>query len=382
MRAVHRIYSKDGFFKKVVGVIGGGMQLFPILIVPSCMLLWWYLHKINRMDLFIPSLTHLTNIIPILLSFVNYVFKLVIVGFPLLVYFILPSDKNISAQRNAMCFIALVFLSICVYFFTLMFFQKYEIPRVFNMPLLCVLFPCVFLSISLMTFTLIKGNGDLCNQLFFKGSIILIVFLSLLLIYHSFRHLIIYSEGYSFAAFILMNLYFIWFVVSAYSPVLYFVYKKQSGGEINEAIVLGLLPVVLLAPSFAVPSVAFRMLTETMISIGVVDWNTHVYHIDSTKYSQDMFPELFWQTKVDADGGKGFFIWATRPFYLGDASLLCPKELTEPVNELLINKFGDDPDTRKSVEKKTRRMFQKCFVFESELAKQSDSTFSKSLDSK
>lgn len=382
MKSIHHIGQNKKIVKTILGIITGGLQLSPILLIPACLLLWWYLNSINRMDLFIPSLANLSNLIPIVLSFANYIIGSTLMAYPLLVYLLLPKENERANKRNVLYFVFIVGLLPFIYFSAILTVAKFKLTVILGMQGSVVILSFMFAVVVLLSAGFVGDRRDRHDTLYLKVSVILILFLSVLLIAPSLSGLIEPMNSRKFTSYSMMVGVLCGFVFLSYLPFVYLIYVMRVGAVVNIVFAFAIIPMYLLSPVFALPNVALHVLTKKMEKIGVVDWNSHLYHVNSVKYSSGIFPPDLWKTKEIEDGEKKkvFFIHAVRPFYLGQLSLLCPDDLAGVFDKVATYNWDDSSESRESANETMRNFFQKCFVFESEFIKQSDSTFSLKLD--
>lgn len=143
------LYNKAyEFLKKIV-------QMSPLMIIPSCILLWSYLNSIGRLDLFTQSLTNPTNLLPLIASFILFagIFLLIMLvpSMPFYVYYIsMDSDifKNIKSPLALL--LTLVFGMACFIFifFTLVIFLPKNVPLFIWLSILILCFFLTLLSVN------------------------------------------------------------------------------------------------------------------------------------------------------------------------------------------------------------------------------------------
>ncbi|HFQ2089935.1 TPA: hypothetical protein ACHP1R_005612, partial [Raoultella ornithinolytica] len=86
---INKLFDSSGTIIKNV------IQLIPVFIFLSCVLLWLHLKAIYRLDLFMPSMTNISNVVPVILSFFLYIIKLLLPSIPLLfVPFLFRNDTE------------------------------------------------------------------------------------------------------------------------------------------------------------------------------------------------------------------------------------------------------------------------------------------------
>lgn len=367
------LYNKAyEFLKKIV-------QMSPLMIIPSCILLWSYLNSIGRLDLFTQSLTNPTNLLPLIASFILFagIFLLIMLvpSMPFYVYYIsMDSDifKNIKSPLALL--LTLVFGMACFIFifFTLVIFLPKNVPLFIWLSILILCFFLTLLSIN--------NSPGIKKLISIRLAVFALFLFSMLYSSIPLGILITYYEASTNQSVFYACIYILVMILSGFTPVSYCLYQKINYKVINKNILIGTFVFALAIPMLMIDNLLSYSINKAMSNIGVSDWRPHAYYINSSLYDHAMFPAQYWDTKEFFKGG--FFITAVKPFSLGDSVLLCPTYLIE----MRDMTFKEDLDEEKLSEENhkflLKDMAQKCFVFSSREVKQSDTTFSNTLMTK
>lgn len=356
------------------------LQLIPVFIFLSCLLLWLYLRDIHRLDLFIPSLSNISNAMPILFSLILFTLDFIKPTLPLLLLILLKPLNKHPTNNDSIKLLIIIPISImcffCVLYTSVFIIEKQKIE------ITSEILSLLSYSLSIITITMVVTfiMGVNYQNIVHRSSIIIVTFISIYLYSYSSKYttqLFIHIGTWVDLVYVIAMLTFI--AMCNYFPVLYII-KIFNDNKPSNLFLLNFTPIILILPGLLLPPFRMYMLQRTMINIGISNWCSNYYRVNEKDYSASLFPKKYWHTTIIENNPSQYFILAQAPFYLGSNLLLCPENSRAIYLMKMTMDFKISKNERIMKRIKAAKMFQQCFVFDAKKTEKSNTTFINEID--
>ncbi|WP_434669137.1 hypothetical protein ACMYSO_02680 [Klebsiella sp. B345] len=375
MNEISNMISK--LFDSSGSIIKNAIQLIPVFIFLSCVLLWLHLKGIYRLDLFMPSMTNIANVVPVILSFFLYTIKLLIPSIPLLLVPFLfrknteKSNTQLPIRLALAILLALTFFAVSIPSIAFIFNMKGISPDYYMMTTLAM-----NIALTALIIKFIIGFSETLKSL----ALIVIICTSMKISFRTMQSLLEQIVGAQANTFIPITMLFVIYILCIFTPAITYIYSSIKNSHINIKL-LSVAFMLLIVPMSLIKEVNAYAIEKTMISIGIADWCVNTYRVNGTKYSSEIFPAEHWNTKTIKDNSH-FYISATAPFNLGDKVLLCPEYINTNYKSTILINFNENKEEKKVFMRLVRKQFQNCFIFNPLDINKSNTTFTNILDAR
>ncbi|HAT1636799.1 TPA: hypothetical protein I8Y13_003003 [Raoultella planticola] len=346
------------------------IQLTPVFIFLSCVLLWLHLKEINRLDLFMSSMTNISSVIPIILSFFLYILTLLKPSIPLLIipFLFRKTHKtaiDITVKLSLAIMMSLLTFAISIPSFAYLFYK---------LGLQAHYYMATLLAFNIATTAVIMYFVLRSERIENKIIIVVMVCIAMKFSFNALFPLLNQLRETTPDAFFSITLTLSIYIFCIFTPATVYLYSSIKNDRPNLRL-LTLSLMFLIVPMSFIKEINSYTIEKTMISIGIADWCVNTYRINSSKYSKEIFPNEYWDTKMKTTDNH-FYISATAPFHLGDKILLCPEYLSANYIKTLMINYNITKKDRGISKRLVRNQFQSCFIFNSADVDKSNTAFS------
>ncbi|HIC1652396.1 TPA: hypothetical protein ACW0IK_002093 [Klebsiella variicola] len=365
--------AEDDLVTKINDGLKIAIQLTPIAIILSCILLWVYLHEIYRLDLFMPSLKNPSNVIPVFLSFMYYISYQALPSTPFFLILIINKRKNEKTKITTSQFLFYFILSFFGFALFIFFVNRLSTHIIFiNTNKSYILIALTLLTFITLALTSIKKNRSKISNKIFIFTLLSIS----ICIFYTLNDDIINSYDGEY----LSSLFFIFFSILLYtfcslSPSVYIVTSLIDDKKPDFKTLFMILALAIILPMLFSPNILSRAIQKTMINIGISNWCVNVYRLSKNDYAPILFPQKYWFTRTRKEDKDHFFINATAPFSLGEKTLVCPSYIRDIYDQRLVLNADSTYKRREIKNHFINQTFQQCFVLKADEIDRSNTTF-------
>lgn len=338
------------------------IKIIPYMTIASGIIIWTYLNKIDRKDVFIDALSLDSGLVSLLLSALFFsVFisiTLVLPSYVLILFRINNSKDHSIGLASIMPFISFL---LSILFLCLVF-----LPYV---PFVDKLLRGYKLSTENITFIIIVFITIICcintiiyHDLYNKSSIIIVAFketgytainivilsISTLSISIPISLLLKASKGEEAASILFALLFMILFSFFSFLPAMVF-YRDIQNQRINTlddnasrnikncalTVIFSISSIV-----FIFPGISTVFVYSSLSSIGLIDKKPHYFKINGEHYKPAMFPGSIWKTLTPPEMGNNFYIKGANLFSPGSTNLICPQYIVNLRDSVYLNDFS------------------------------------------
>lgn len=334
------------------------LKITPYMTIASGFIIWKYLSDINRMDLFINSLSLKTGLISLLLSAfiltISLVVSLISPSYILIFFKINNKSDYTSATPNISFVLSIIFL-IMIFLPHTDFFNKwsdgYEIPVGHTAFVIAALAASVCITKEIINFNFSNAYSTLSNARKKFTTIlfnIVILFFSATSISLPVSLLLKSSKGEGTEAIVFALVFMIVFSFFSFLPSIAFYneVKKQNINERNNKFFDNIKNCSLVVMfsifsiAFIFPNISTIFIHSSLNSIGLIDKKTHYFKINGKNYKPPMFPVSIWGTQALPEEGDDFYIKGIKFFSSGETNLICPLYIAHLRDNAYQNDFS------------------------------------------
>lgn len=366
---INKLFDSSGTIIKNV------IQLIPVFIFLSCVLLWLHLKAIYRLDLFMPSMTNISNVVPVILSFFLYIIKLLLPSIPLLfVPFLFRNDTEhnnlkLSAKLALTVLSSLTVFAISIPSIAFIFSLQKINPSHYMMTTLTI-----NMALTALIIYFIVGFREKIKVVI----LLAIIWSSMRISFRAIQSLLEQIVGANAKTFIPITALFIIYILCIFAPAIAYIYSSIKNNHINIKL-LAFALMFLILPMSLIREVNAYTIEKTMVSIGIADWCVNTYRVNGGKYSSETFPAEHWNTRKITDNNH-FYISATAPFNLRDKILLCPEYININYRSIMFINFNENKEDKNIFRRLVRNQFQSCFIFNSSDIDKANTAFTNILE--
>ncbi|HED2154847.1 TPA: hypothetical protein R4X78_001206 [Klebsiella variicola subsp. variicola] len=373
MNEINKMLSK--LFDSSGTIIKNVIQLLPVFIFLSCILLWLHLKAIYRVDLFMPSMTNISNVVPVILSFFLYIIKLLIPSIPFLfVPFLFKKDTEDNDLKLPTKLAITLILSFTVFAISIpsiafVFSLQKVNPSHYMMTILTI-----NMALTALVIYIILGFRKKIKSVM----LLILIWSSMKISFRAIQSLLEQIVGANAKTFIPITGLFIIYILCIFAPAIAYIYSSIKNDYINiKPLAFALMFLIL--PISLIREINAYTIEKTMVSIGIADWCVNTYRINGVKYSSETFPAEHWNTRKIKDNSH-FYISATAPYNLGDKILLCPEYININYRSIMFINFNENKEDQKIFRRLVRNQFQNCFIFNSSDIDKANTAFTNILE--
>lgn len=334
------------------------LKITPYMTVASGFIIWKYLSSIDRMDLFINSLSFNAGLVSLLLSaFILTISLVVSLVFPsyILIFFKINNKSDYTSVTPNISFALSIIFLIMIFLPHTDFFNKwsdgYKIPVEHTAFVIAALAASVCITIEIINFKFNNAHSTLSNVGKKVGTILFNIFIlcfSATSISLPISLLLKSSKGEGTGSIVFALVFMIVFSFFSFLPSIVFYngvknqYVNIRDSRLFDNIKNCSLVIVfsIFSITFIFPNISTVFIHSSLNSIGLIDKKPHYFKVNGKNYKPSMFPVSIWGTQALPEEGDDFYIKGIKFFSPGATNLICPLYIAHLRDDAYQNDFS------------------------------------------